>query len=153
MQILRGFPGGLATKNPPANTGDMGLNPGSGRSPRVGNGNPLQYSCLENSRIENLVGYSPWCHKESDLTQLLSTHTHMQILIRCIIKDMWTHFKIKNSKCKYQPPANEHTCSDLDSIALRITKLVSVGDIRPANPSFNSITSCSCDLENATSVL
>ena len=36
-------------KNPPANGGDTGLIPGSGRSPGVGNGNPLQYSCLENS--------------------------------------------------------------------------------------------------------
>ena len=38
-------------KNPPANagnTGDKGLIPGSGRSPGGGNGNPLQYSCLEN---------------------------------------------------------------------------------------------------------
>ena len=35
-------------KNPPANAGDMGLIPGLGRSPREGNGNPLQYSCLEN---------------------------------------------------------------------------------------------------------
>ena len=38
-------------KNPPANAGDEGLIPGSGRSPGVGNGNLLlQYSCLENSR-------------------------------------------------------------------------------------------------------
>ena len=38
-------------KNPLANaeaTGDIGLIPESGRSPRGGNGNPLQYSCLEN---------------------------------------------------------------------------------------------------------
>ena len=38
-------------KNPPANAGDirdMGSIPGSGRSPGEGNGNPLQYSCLEN---------------------------------------------------------------------------------------------------------
>ena len=35
-------------KNPPANTGDPGLTPGSGRFPGEGNGNPLQYSCLEN---------------------------------------------------------------------------------------------------------
>ena len=34
-------------KNPPANTGDVGLISGSGRSPGEGNGNPLQYSCLE----------------------------------------------------------------------------------------------------------
>ena len=36
-------------KNPPANAGDMGLIPGSGRAPEEGNGNPLQYSCLENA--------------------------------------------------------------------------------------------------------
>ena len=39
-------------KNPPANAGDardMGSIPGSGRSPRAGNVNPLHYSCLENS--------------------------------------------------------------------------------------------------------
>ena len=35
-------------KNPPANAGDMGSIPGLGRSPEEGNGNPLQYSCLEN---------------------------------------------------------------------------------------------------------
>ena len=41
----------LVVKNPPANAGDardVGLIPGSGRSPGVGNGNPFQYSCLEN---------------------------------------------------------------------------------------------------------
>ena len=36
-------------KNPPANAGDTGSIPGSGRSPGEGNGNPLRYSCLENS--------------------------------------------------------------------------------------------------------
>ena len=42
---------GAVVKNLPAHAGDardMGLIPGSGRSPGVGNGNPLQYSCLEN---------------------------------------------------------------------------------------------------------
>ena len=41
----------LVVKNPPANAGDlrdMGMSPGSGRSPAGGHGNPLQYSCLEN---------------------------------------------------------------------------------------------------------
>ena len=36
-------------KKPPVNEGDMGSGPGVGRSPGGGNGNPLQYSCLENS--------------------------------------------------------------------------------------------------------
>ena len=44
-----GFPGGSDGKESACNTGDLGLIPVSGRSPRVGNGNPLQYSCLENS--------------------------------------------------------------------------------------------------------
>ena len=35
------------TKNSPANAGDPGSIPGLGRSPKGGNGNPLQYSCLE----------------------------------------------------------------------------------------------------------
>ena len=46
-------PDGTLVKNSPANAGDprdMGSIPGSGRSPGVGNGNPLQYSCLENSK-------------------------------------------------------------------------------------------------------
>ena len=39
----------LVVKKPPANAGNSGSVPGSGRSPRVEDGNPLQYSCLENS--------------------------------------------------------------------------------------------------------
>ena len=39
---------GLVVKNPPANAGDMGSIPGSGRSPREANDNSLQYSYLEN---------------------------------------------------------------------------------------------------------
>ena len=50
--VVKGvFPGGSVVKNPPANAGDPGdvdLIPGSRISPGVGNGNPLQYSCLEN---------------------------------------------------------------------------------------------------------
>ena len=44
-----GFPGGIAEKKLPANTGDADSVPGSGGSPRGGNENPLQYSCLKNS--------------------------------------------------------------------------------------------------------
>ena len=46
-----GFPGGAVVKNSPANAGDkrdMGSVSGLGRSPGGGNGNSLQYSCLEN---------------------------------------------------------------------------------------------------------
>ena len=44
----RGFPGGPEVKASASNVGDPGSIPGSGRSPGEGNGNPLQYSCLEN---------------------------------------------------------------------------------------------------------
>ena len=47
--LLKHFPGDLVVKNPPANAEDLGSTPDSGRSPGEGNGNPLQYSCLENS--------------------------------------------------------------------------------------------------------
>ena len=54
-----GFPGGSVVKNPPANAatkGDAGSIPGSGRYPGEGHGNPLQYSCLENSMEEEPGG-------------------------------------------------------------------------------------------------
>ena len=46
---LQGFPGSLDGKVSAYNAEDLGLIPGSGRSPAEGNGNLLQYSCLENS--------------------------------------------------------------------------------------------------------
>ena len=51
-----GFPGGSVVKNLPAKAGDAGSIPGSGRSPGEGNGNPLQYSCLENPRERGAWG-------------------------------------------------------------------------------------------------
>ena len=45
---MLGFPGGSDGKESACNAQDLGLIPGSGRSPGEGNGNPLQYSCLEN---------------------------------------------------------------------------------------------------------
>ena len=45
---LGNFPGGSDGKASTRNAGDLGSIPGSGRSPGKGNGNPLQYSCLEN---------------------------------------------------------------------------------------------------------
>ena len=75
-------------KNLPANAGDArdtGSDPGLGRSPGVGNANLLQYSCLETFHGQrSLVGYSPWGHKELDMTEHARarahthTHTHTQ---------------------------------------------------------------------------
>ena len=44
-----GFPGDSAGKESACNAGDLGSVPGLGKSPGEGNGNPFQYSCLENS--------------------------------------------------------------------------------------------------------
>ena len=65
-----GFPGGSDSKESTCNAGDLGSIPGLEKSPVGGNGNPLQYSCLENPMHQRiLVGYSPWGHKESDTTE------------------------------------------------------------------------------------
>ena len=68
-----GFPGDASGKGPAASAGDArdtGLILGLGRYPGGGHGNPLQYSCVENpSGQRSLVGYSPWGHKESDMTE------------------------------------------------------------------------------------
>ena len=53
--------------------GDLGSVPESGISPGEGNGYPLQYSYLENPHgWMSLVGYSPWGHKELDMTEWLT---------------------------------------------------------------------------------
>ena len=49
LKITLGFPDGSDGKESTCNSGDLGLIPGSETSPGEGNGNPLQYSCLENS--------------------------------------------------------------------------------------------------------
>ena len=56
-----GFPWWLSGKDPPSNSGDGSLIPGSGRSPGGGNGNLLQYSCLGNpSNRRSLPDYCLW---------------------------------------------------------------------------------------------
>ena len=87
--VLLNFPGGSDGKVSVCNAGELGSIPGSGRFPGEGNGNPLQYSCLENPmdggawcRLLSMgsepgAGYCPWGHKESDMTERLHFHFHM----------------------------------------------------------------------------
>ena len=63
------FPGGSVAKNPPDNAGGMGSIPGSGRSPGEGNGNPFQYSHLENS-----VGRGAWRAAKSRVAKSQTWH-------------------------------------------------------------------------------
>ena len=79
---MEDFPGGAVVKNPPASpgdTGDTGLIPGLGRSLRGGNGNPLQYSCLENSTDRGAWWATVHGVAESDTTE--HTHTHVAIQV------------------------------------------------------------------------
>ena len=72
----KGFSGGSDGKESACNAGDLGSIPGPGRSPGEGNGNPLWYSCLENSHGQrSLVGYSPWGYSR---TQLSNSHAHTE---------------------------------------------------------------------------
>ena len=71
-----GFPGGSVVKNPSTNAGDIGdvhSIPGSGRSPGDGNGNPVQYSCLENPRDRG--AWRAAVHGVTKHWTRLSTHT------------------------------------------------------------------------------
>ena len=69
IRVGTSFPGGSVVKNPPANTGDAGSIPGSGRSPGGGNGNPLQYSYLENPMDRKAWGATVHRVTESDVME------------------------------------------------------------------------------------
>ena len=71
------FPGGSEVKNSPANkkeAGDFSFIPGSGRSPGGGNGNPLQYSCLENFMDRGAWWATVHGVAESDMMEHTCTH-------------------------------------------------------------------------------
>ena len=77
-----GFPGSTGVNNPPANAGDarsVDSVPGSGRSPGIGNGNLLQYSCLESFMYRGAWRAIVHGVAESDMTE--HTHTHTDYLI------------------------------------------------------------------------
>ena len=70
LNIILGLPWWFSGKVSACSAGDEGLIPGLGRSPGVGNGNPVQYSYLENPMDRGTwLGYSPWVRKELDTTE------------------------------------------------------------------------------------
>ena len=75
LLYIWGFPGRSDGEESACNTGDLDLVPGSGRSPGEENGNPLQYSCLENPMDRGAWRVTVHGVTESDMTEQLSTHT------------------------------------------------------------------------------
>ena len=72
--ITGGFPGSSDGKESTCNAGDLGSISGLGRYPGGRHGNLLQCSRLENPHgSRSLAGYSPWSHKESDMTAAANT--------------------------------------------------------------------------------
>ena len=81
VYIYIGFPGGSEVKASAHNAGDLGSIPGLGRSSGEGNGNPLQYSCLEDP-MDGGAGWanSPRGRKESDTTEQLHFHSSLSCI-------------------------------------------------------------------------
>ena len=70
-------------KNPPACASDLGSNPGSGRSPGEGNGNPLQHSCLENP-----MDRGAWWAIARGITKSLRIQIHIDIYTLPCVKQI-----------------------------------------------------------------
>ena len=90
------FPGGSDSKESACNMEDLGSVPGLGRSLGGGHGNPLQYSCLENSHgQQSLAGDSPWGHKELDTIEPRNT-AHMVFPVVMYGCESWS---VKKTEC------------------------------------------------------
>ena len=82
--VVKGSQVALVLRNPPANAREMGSIPVSGRSPGEGNGNPLQYFCLENPKDRGAWWATVHGIKTEQLNKLLSSSTRDQTHISCI---------------------------------------------------------------------
>ena len=67
--------------------------PGLGGSPGGGNGNLFQSSCLKNPMVRSLVGYSPWGHKESHMTECTYTQLFINGRNKRMGKEYGNNFK------------------------------------------------------------
>ena len=89
--VLMGFSGGSGGKESACNAGDLDSVPGLGTSPGGGHGNPLQYSCLENSHGQSsLAGYSPWNCRKLDMTKHSTGNTFLQNEGQGLVTGHWS---------------------------------------------------------------
>ena len=77
------------SKESACDAGDLGSNPGLGWSPGEGNGNPLQYSFLENPHVQRiLVGYSPWGCQDSDTSEWLALSLSFTYNVKIVLQKL-----------------------------------------------------------------
>ena len=122
--VEQGFPAGSAVNSPPSNAGDTSSIPGSGRSSGEGNGNPLQFSCLENSTdsrawwatVRGVTKSGTWLHNQTTTTLLLIesssfcahnlSTTHVLLNLHCLCHSLgWAllaflNFWLSNTTCR-----------------------------------------------------
>ena len=94
--FLKGFLGGAVVKNQPASAGnarDVSLILGSGGSPGVGNGNPLQYSCLENS-MDRGAWWITIHGVTKSRTRLTHIHTSTYQSVSFWVLELYLHFEL-----------------------------------------------------------
>ena len=105
MYVSSYFPDSSVGKESACNAGDSSLIPGSGRSPGAGIGYPLQDSFLENAHgLRSLVDCSPWDHKESDMTEWLSTAHAVKAMIFPVVTygcKSWTIKKAEHQELMF----------------------------------------------------
>ena len=102
VQIGR-FPGGSDDKESACNAGDPGLIPGWGRSPGEGNGNPFQYSCLENP-----MNVGAWQATVHEVTKSWTWLSHFTFTLwckclknQCLLRErFWVNYWVKSICCQ-----------------------------------------------------
>ena len=101
LTSIMGFPGGSEGKASACNAGDLGLIPGSGRSPwrRKWQPTPVLLPGKSNGQ-RNLVDYSPWDRKDSDMTEQLHFHFHLTSINSSMFQDSSHILEVKSGGIK-----------------------------------------------------
>ena len=77
------------SKESACDAGDLGSNPGLERTPGEGNGNPLQYSFLENPHVQRSpVAYSPWGCQDSDTSEWLALSLSFTYNVKIVLQKL-----------------------------------------------------------------
>ena len=132
--VFLGVPGVSDGKESACNEGDLGLIPRSGRSPGGVHGNPLQYSCLENPHGQgSLAGYSPWAHKELDMTERISFELFNNSIYIITLKRHSVQFSCSFASDSVTPWTVAHQASLSITNCQSLLKVMSIKLVMPSN--------------------